>query len=151
MRPPPDWYDREAHNQWSREVAALRVLVRLADGSAVSLPGDTAVSNLRCASFVVGGEVHRADPRCDNPVPLGELEGRHLSGTGRIAQYLPGSVLSVHREDGDRTAYAVEVVENNDPIDLAGDELFDPRARRPPPIVESFDSFNVRRHGGGDG
>lgn len=148
MRPVPDWKNKAAIDQWNREVAALRVLVRLADGTTVSLPGNTRVSNLRCASFKVGDHVRRSDPRCDDPAPLGELKGRQFSGQALLAQFLPGSVLIVHREDD--TAYAAEVAENADPIDLTGDELFDPGARRPPHVVESFDDFNVRRHGGGD-
>jgi hypothetical protein len=144
---PIDWQNYSEVTAWEKEVAALRVRVRLADGTEVDLSGDTGADNAGRAAFALGATVHHAEPDPNGVAPLGECAGRHMSAVGRLAQFLPGSIVRVHREDVDRSAYVVEVVANVDPIDCTRSETIDPSARRPAAVVESFDDFNARRHG----
>lgn len=127
----------------------MTVRVRLADGTEINLPSDTGTSTAGQWRVRIGDRVREGVS--PHPRPLGEDPPEpgfgHFSAPGVLGTYLPGSVVRIHREDANRTAYVVEVVENADPTDHAGNPIWDDGARAPSRTVKSFGEFNVRRHG----
>lgn len=110
------------------------VRIRLADNTTLDLPGDTGATTAGRVFVRVGAVVRTVEsphprPLGEDPASMAQYGIGWSSARGVLCTYLPGSVVRIHREDARRTAYVAEVIDNADPIDHAGDSVWDVAAR----------------------